>query len=307
MVCRKQIKVFIMRNWNGFISEISDLEVKTYSDAPSFLDVCRNALEEDEINAGLIYGIICDLAETNDDYGREKVFYSAAFNKDGVSLVGLMTTPRNLLLYEHKNLDDDLLELFVDNLHLKYKNIPGVTCESKLAKLFSEKWARKTGCKYNVNVNMRIHKLTKVNKYNKPNGFFRIAEKNDLETVTNYIFEFNKDINELVSIDDAGDLAEKGIANNEVFLWDDNNIVSMAKKLRPTKNGMAVSYVYTPNEYRGKGYATAVVSELSRNILDSGKSFCMLYTDLSNPTSNSIYQKIGYVPLCDSTNILFEY
>jgi predicted GNAT family acetyltransferase len=36
------------------------------------------------------------------------------------------------------------------------------------------------------------------------------------------------------------------------------------------------------------------VAALSRKILEDGKVFCVLYTDLSNPTSNSIYAKIGY-------------
>jgi predicted GNAT family acetyltransferase len=34
-------------------------------------------------------------------------------------------------------------------------------------------------------------------------------------------------------------------------------------------------------------------------LLDQGKQFTSLFTDLSNPTSNSIYQKIGYQPVCD--------
>jgi predicted GNAT family acetyltransferase len=69
---------------------------------------------------------------------------------------------------------------------------------------------------------------------------------------------------------------------------------------------MTVSGVYTPPELRCKGYATSCVAELSRNILQSGKKFCMLYTDLANPTSNSIYMKIGYWPVCDSVQHTFE-
>jgi predicted GNAT family acetyltransferase len=74
----------------------------------------------------------------------------------------------------------------------------------------------------------------------------------------------------------------------------------MAGKNRPTKNGMTVSYVYTPPVYRGKGYASALVAQLSREILLE-KTYASLYTDIQNPTSNKIYQLIGYEPVGDST------
>ncbi|MEO2005035.1 MAG: GNAT family N-acetyltransferase [Candidatus Poribacteria bacterium] len=47
-------------------------------------------------------------------------------------------------------------------------------------------------------------------------------------------------------------------------------------------------------ELRGRGYASALVAKLSQHMLDSGFSFCVLYTDLANPRSNAIYEKIGY-------------
>jgi predicted GNAT family acetyltransferase len=53
--------------------------------------------------------------------------------------------------------------------------------------------------------------------------------------------------------------------------------------------------------YRGHGYASALVAALSQAILDSGLQFCTLNTDIANPTSNKIYQAIGYVPVCDLT------
>ncbi len=60
-----------------------------------------------------------------------------------------------------------------------------------------------------------------------------------------------------------------------------------------------VNLVYTPPELRGKGYATNCVAALSQKLLDDGYKFCSLFTDLSNPTSNDIYSKIGYNPIAD--------
>ena len=66
-----------------------------------------------------------------------------------------------------------------------------------------------------------------------------------------------------------------------------------------------INFVYTPPEKRGKGYASAVVADLSQQILDSGKEFSALFTNLANPTSNNIYQKIGYIPCGDFDEVKF--
>jgi predicted GNAT family acetyltransferase len=80
----------------------------------------------------------------------------------------------------------------------------------------------------------------------------------------------------------------------------------MVNKNREMRSVCGVSGVYTPPYFRGKGYASSCVAALSRLILERGFTKCVLYTDLANPTSNSIYQKIGYKPVCDSLEIKFE-
>jgi hypothetical protein len=64
--------------------------------------------------------------------------------------------------------------------------------------------------------------------------------------------------------------------------------------------------VFTPSHLRRRGYATSCVAAITQRMLDSGKKFCCLYTDLANPTSNSIYQMIGYQPTCDVQDWIFE-
>ncbi len=71
-------------------------------------------------------------------------------------------------------------------------------------------------------------------------------------------------------------------------------------------HGIVVSLVYTPRALRGRGYASACVAALSQQLLDAGWQFCALFTDLANPTSNDIYQRIGYRPVCDFNEYDFE-
>jgi predicted GNAT family acetyltransferase len=64
--------------------------------------------------------------------------------------------------------------------------------------------------------------------------------------------------------------------------------------------------VYTPPELRGRGYASALTAAVSQAQLNGGRRYCFLFTDLANPTSNKIYQAIGYEPVCDVDDLRFE-
>jgi predicted GNAT family acetyltransferase len=63
--------------------------------------------------------------------------------------------------------------------------------------------------------------------------------------------------------------------------------------------------VYTPPERRGRGYASACVATLSAATLDAGLR-CILYTDLGNATSNSIYRSIGYRAVAELVRYRFD-
>lgn len=89
------------------------------------------------------------------------------------------------------------------------------------------------------------------------------------------------------------------------FVWEDEGPVSLAGYGGFTPNGARIAPVYTPPEYRCRGYATSLTAAVSAWLLGSGRQACFLYTDLANPTSNSIYQRIGYEVVCDSAQYRF--
>ena len=61
------------------------------------------------------------------------------------------------------------------------------------------------------------------------------------------------------------------------------------------------------DDLRGRGYAGAVTVEVSRAALAAGATDVVLFADASNPTSNALYQRIGYVPITDFTVYEFTY
>ena len=90
-----------------------------------------------------------------------------------------------------------------------------------------------------------------------------------------------------------------------LVVWDDGGPVSLAGFGGPTPNGIRLGPVYTPPDKRGRGYASGARPPASRLLLASGR-FCFLFTDLANPTSNSIYQQVGYRPVTDVDQWLFD-
>jgi len=94
--------------------------------------------------------------------------------------------------------------------------------------------------------------------------------------------------------------AEKLVTAGNMFTWVVNDrLVSMAVKNRPIAHSITIGGVYTPPEHRRQGYAGALVANLSQYLLNEGYQFVNLFTDLNNPTSNKIYQAVGYHPICD--------
>jgi predicted GNAT family acetyltransferase len=118
---------------------------------------------------------------------------------------------------------------------------------------------------------------------------------------------FVTEIGEVVSETPAR-IVEGGLKRQSMYLWEDDAPVSWASGSQSLPTAARIGPVYTPPEYRRKGYATACVAALSQKLLDQGcgaKQFplrgkrCFLFTDLANPTSNHIYKQIGYHPVCD--------
>ena len=92
-----------------------------------------------------------------------------------------------------------------------------------------------------------------------------------------------------------------------IHLWHDGGApVAVAAVSAPAVGVARVGPVYTPSGLRRRGYGAAVTAEATSAALTGGAEHVALYTDLANPTSNSIYQAIGYRPDHDAEERSFE-
>ncbi|OLE96488.1 MAG: hypothetical protein AUG75_19875 [Cyanobacteria bacterium 13_1_20CM_4_61_6] len=108
---------------------------------------------------------------------------------------------------------------------------------------------------------------------------------------------------------DLETILERRLASRAAGLvfWEvDSQPVSLCGHGGRTPHGIRIGPVYTPPEHRGHGYASALTAHVTQQQLDGGRDYCFLYTDLANPTSNSIYTKIGYAHVCEARDYAFD-
>ena len=259
-------------------------------DAAAFLTEAGPMLEAAEAENNLMIGLANRLL---DDADAEGLPYYAVIRAEGeVIAAALRTSPPRHMLLTHtpaaalEPLVDDVLDL----------ELAGFNGPVETTRAFASLWSQRTGNTTSVRFELRIYQLHTVEPVPQPPGRFRVATEADTDAMVPFAAGFMAAVGD---IEDPQSSTERRIANRSLFLWEDGEPVSCAHFSGPTPNGIRVSLVYTPPEHRRKGYATACVAALSQHLLDSGRRFCFLFTDLANPTSNSIYQKVGYRPVCD--------
>ncbi|MFX1302677.1 MAG: GNAT family N-acetyltransferase [Promethearchaeota archaeon] len=277
------------------------MEVKFYEDINKFYNLVYDFLVKKEAENNLIFSILNTIKINPKRYGEEKPILITVSEKSDLKLVSLRTPPYNQLL----SYTDDLksIDILAEILLQKKMELPGVLGLKEGAKKFAQLWCENKKLKSQLIRNERVYKLEKVAAETLGSRDFIIGSEEDQLIILNWAKDF---ILEALPERDESHLKKSqealidDIKNEKIFLLlDSNKVVSMARKAGKTPNGNLVNLVYTPRELRRRGYATECVAKLSKHLLDEGNKFCFLFTDLMNPVSNSIYQKIGYRPIID--------
>ena len=226
-------------------------------------------------------------------------------------LVGaaIRTPPRSLLLADVPAEVALAIADFIVGLHAAgtpVAKLPGVVGPVAAAEPFAAHWSARTGMIGRVEMRQRAFRLDRVQPPIGVSGQFRLATTADLDLCFSWMVDFqNEALPEQPAI--ARDRIAKTVADGRMGLWTDGGQrVSMVGRSVPAAGVIRIGPVYTPPDLRGHGYASACTAEMSRHALESGAVACTLTTDLANPTSNAIYQRIGYYPVADAVSVLFH-
>ncbi|MFJ1749195.1 GNAT family N-acetyltransferase [Streptomyces sp. NPDC088116] len=176
--------------------------------------------------------------------------------------------------------------------------LPGVSAEHDTATAFAEAWQRLTGATPVLRQPLYLYRLGTLTPPDpSPEGRVRVAGEADIEQVMLWCREFAAAVGEVV----PEVWTDTRFADRHFSFWEtpDGTPVSIAAVTSVIGDQVRVDPVYTRAHLRGRGYAAALTAEVSRAALAAGAKEVVLYTDPANPTSNALYQRVGYVRLAD--------
>jgi predicted GNAT family acetyltransferase len=230
-------------------------------------------------------------------------YFATVEDRGEVVASALRTPPRKVIL---SRANAAAVTPLVTDLIDRYADLPAALGPEPTIREFAKEWSARTGVQAREGMRHRLYETSRVLPLpRRPPGRFRIADEQDVPILTQWATSFIAEVNLLDHIE-AERVTRRRIAAGALFVWEDGAPVSMASWAGRTPNGVRVGFVYTPDALRGRGYASACVADLTEHLLGQGLRFCCLVTDLANPTSNSIYQRIGYQPVCDLTDFVLD-
>jgi hypothetical protein len=278
------------------------MRLDRYGSATEFLAAAGPWLEQREAEHNLILGIASTLRDHPQLYPAPP--FLATVSHDGALVAAVLRTPPfNLVLSEIE--DEQAIDFLVANLD--GTDVPGLVARPDVATGFANRWVTAHGGRWEIAMEERIYRLSAVVPPRQVRGDVREAAAAERALLVAWLAAFGR---EALGDDDATRvttqvddwLAGRG---RRLWLWDDDGPRSVTGVGGETPNGIRIGPVYTPPAERGQGYASALVAAVSQAQLDAGRRFCFLYADLANPTSNKIYQAIGYRPVTDALRIDF--
>jgi predicted GNAT family acetyltransferase len=280
------------------------MEVRRSDDAGAFAERVRPFLLRDEARHNLVLGVLDTLVRHPDVYPE---FMLWTLEDEGeIVAVATRTPPFNLLISQPGR--PGAGRGMAEALHGAGVELPGVTGARPEAEEFAARWGALSGTRARLRMGMGVYRLTVVRPVAGVRGRMRQADSGDKDLLVAWMDAFQHEALAHIPGDDLGEWVDHRLRldGGQLFVWEDPDPVSLAGWGQPTPSGVRVGPVYTPPERRRRGYASALVAEMSSMLLARGHRFCFLFTDLANPTSNKIYQDVGYEFVCESADLVFE-
>jgi GNAT superfamily N-acetyltransferase len=180
--------------------------------------------------------------------------------------------------------------------------IPGCMGEAAVAARFAGQWSEHTKLGAVPIEGQRLCEADRVAKKPTASGELREAGPKDRELLIGWMRGFMSDVGD--ALGDPERAVDARLGSGLFWIWEDGRPVCMSGHTESIEGVVRVGPVYTPPEYCNRGYAGACVAELTDRILNAGHR-PILYTALGNPTSNSIYRRIGYEAVAEVINYRF--
>jgi predicted GNAT family acetyltransferase len=274
------------------------LHVERPPDAASFLERAGPFMLDREAEHNLLFGIVGRLRHDPRRYGEEP-YFALVLDDGRIVAVAVRTPPHNLIL---SLVDDEgALAPLAADVQDAFGSLPGVIGPSAAVERFVRIWEGRTGAAGRVAMRERTYCAEEAHLPEGVPGQLRPYEERDRELVLAWMQAFVDEAMPDAPPEDPEQWLGRRRDDRDggIVIWDDGGPVSFGGFGGPTPNGIRIGPIYTPPSLRRRGYASALTAGVTQMMFDRGRRFCFLFTDLANPTSNSIYQRIGYRPVAD--------
>ncbi|MFD7434528.1 GNAT family N-acetyltransferase [Streptomyces sp. NPDC059861] len=238
-------------------------------------------------------------------YGDEPAVFGFLERAGAVRAVCFRTPPRGVYLTA---LAPDEADALAARLADRSERLPGVTGDPESAAALAAAWQRHTGATPALHGRRLLHRLGTLTAPDPaPPGRARVAQEPDREQLARWYTEFSEAVGDGPA-QDADAWADARLARGGATFWEtpDGTPVAMAGVTPEIAGQVRVAPVYTPAGRRRRGYAGAVTAAVSRAALTAGAEEVLLFTDAANATSNGVYRRIGYRPVAESVEYVFE-
>ncbi len=272
------------------------ISVSFYQDAAAFSAAAGAFLRSRPVYHNLLLTLL-DARLTRPEPGR---YWLAARDGQVVGVVFQSPLDRSPVLAP---MDLEIVEALVEAIADAGTVLPGVSGDAATAAGFAGRWTERCKTGATPFCGLRIYELAALNQIAPVEGHLRQAEEADRKLAEVWAREFGIETHSPPG--DPARQVDAWLTARQIWLWQDGGVVSMAVTRGPAEGVVRIGPVYTPPELRRRGYAAACVHGLSKHLIQLGLH-CILYTDLGNPTSNSIYRRIGYRAVSEGLHYRFD-
>lgn len=267
----------------------------TFTTEPDVYGDAVQALLESDPVANTIALTVLDAIRRGQRWGAEPLTLGWFTEADGtVSGAVSMTPPFGMLL---SVVPEPTVPELIEQLRARGTVVPTVHAAEPLARAFADGWTDSS----ELILGNRLFVLGQLQPPRpSPAGSSRRASEADIDLLLHWLADFMAEAESHAPVP-SRDMTLFRVERGLFWFWLDpsGQPVSMAGRNVSTVGVSRVGPVYTPPEHRGHGYAAAVTAVCSQHALDTDANQVILFTDVANPTSNGIYQRLGYRPVLD--------
>jgi len=279
------------------------MDVHAFEDAGPFAREAAPYLEDDPFSSSVIAVRVDAVLRGVREPGPLDRYWSVVEGDRTVG-IAMRTPPNSMFLARMPTVASVAL---AHSLAEDSREVPGVNGELQTVAAFADAWTRLTGQRSSTVVSTRMYRLAELTVPTGVSGQSRSATKDDVEVIAAWLDRFHEEAQPHAPRADWRLLTELRIRAGQLMLWEnEQQPVSVAGFSKAVAGVSRVGPVFTPSNHRKRGFGAAVTADATAAALHAGARHVVLYTDLSNPTSNAIYQTIGYRPDHDAEERTFH-